>query len=115
MTEQDAREAREWAEYINSVRELHGTHVPQARAAARFILDNTTPALPDPLFLANATHPEHGEGIVSSHFPVMDGAVRFMFPGDAFGDGTNSRWVDTSTLTFHTPDHPVFLEAENES
>lgn len=103
-TDQTAREAREWAEYITSVRDLHGDYAPQARAAARFILDNTTPALPDPLFGARATHPDYGEGIVGSQFPDGDGDVRFMFPGDETYDGTWAQWVPPSTLTFHTPD-----------
>ena len=72
------------------------------------------PPLPDPLFGARATHPEHGEGVVTSHFPVVDGTVRFMFPDEAFGDGTIFQWVSPSTLTFHTPDHPEFLETEED-
>ena len=62
------------------------------------------PPLPDPLFLAKATHPEHGEGIITSHRPDEDGDVRFMFSDEAIGDGTNYHWVSPSTLTFHTPD-----------
>ena len=137
MTEQDAREAREWAEYITAVPKLYGTFAPQALAAARFILDNTDSPLPDPLFLAKATHPDHGEGIVTSHRPDEDGEVRFMFSDEAIGDGTNYQWVEPSTLTFHTPDmsknaakidtstehvdpidtttdHPEFLETEED-
>lgn len=113
----DQAAAREWAEYITSVRELHGDYAPQARAAARFILDNTTPTLPDPLFGARATHPEYGEGIVTSHFPGGGGNVRFMFSNDAIGDGTSYWWVEPSSLTFHTPetpDHPEYLETEQD-
>lgn len=93
--------------------------------------------LPDPLFGAWATHPEHGEGIVVSHVPYRDGEVQFMFRDEdgATPDGTYIRWVDPSTLAFPTPDmsknvaeidtstehvdpidtrhdHPVFLETE---
>ena len=137
MTEQTTREAREWAEYITSLPDLHGDYAPQAQAAARFILDNTTPVLPDPLFGARATHPDHGEGMITSHRPDVDGDVRFMFSDEAIGDGTNYHWVSPSTLTFHTqdmskngaeidtstehvdpidttPDHPEFLEAEED-
>lgn len=70
--------------------------------------------LPDPLFLAKATHSEYGEGVVTSHNPDGDGTVRFMFTDEAIGDGTNYHWVDTSDLTFHTPDHPEFLETEED-
>lgn len=71
--------------------------------------------MPDSMFLAEATHPDHGEGIVVSHFPYDDGDVRFMFPNGAFGDGTDCRWLNPSTLTFHTPgDHPEFLESEED-
>ena len=95
------------------------------------------PPLPDPLFLAKATHPDHGEGMITSHRPDVDGDVRFMFSDEAIGDGTNYHWVSPSTLTFHTqdmskngaeidtstehvdpidttPDHPEFLEAEED-
>lgn len=41
--EKDQAAAWEWAEYIASVRELHGKYAPQARAAARLILATTTP------------------------------------------------------------------------
>ena len=93
--------------------------------------------LPDPLFLAKATHSEYGEGVVTSHNPDGDGTVRFMFTDEAIGDGTNYHWVKPSILTFHTqdmskngaeidtstehvdpidttPDHPEFLEAEED-
>lgn len=95
------------------------------------------PVLPDPLFLAKATHSEYGEGIVGSHHPDEEGEVRFMFPDEETDDGTYFLWVNTSTLTFHTqdmskngaeidtstehvdpidttPDHPVFLETEED-
>ena len=95
------------------------------------------PALPDPLFGARATHPEYGEGTVISHHPDKDGEVRFTVRGDDSDDGTWSRWVKPQTLTFHTPDmsknaaeidtstahvdpidttpdHPVFLETEED-
>ena len=114
MTDQETREAREWAEYITAVPKLYGTFAPQARAAARFILDNTDPPLPDPLFGARATHPEYGEGVVGSHFPDEDGKVQFVFPDEAFLDGTSYRWVPTAALTFHTTNHPVILEAEED-
>lgn len=83
--------------------------------------DLLPPALPDPLFGARATHPEYGEGIVGSHHPGTDGNVRLMVPNEAFGDGTDYRWVSPSALTFHTPetpetpetpDHPEFLTTE---
>lgn len=72
------------------------------------------PPLPEPLFLAKATHPDHGEGVVISHYPDVDGTVRFMVPEEAIGDGTSYRWMNPSTLTFHTPDHPEYLETEEE-
>ena len=103
-TDQDAREARQWAEHITSVRELHGDYAPQARAAARFILDNTDSPLPDPLFGARATHPDYGEGIVISHYPDEEGEVRFVIPDQETVDGTWTRWMKPSELTFHTPD-----------
>lgn len=82
------------------------------------IYDDLLPApLPDPLFGARATHPDYEEGIVTSHRPDRDGEVRFVFPEEAVGDGTNSRWVSPSALTFHTPDtpdHPEFLESEED-
>lgn len=112
MTDQEIREAREWAEYITAVPNLYGTFAPQARAAARFILDNATPVLPYPLFLAKATHPEHGEGIVISHNPYEDGTVRFAFQSKVTMDGTCVGWVHSSTLTFHTPDHPDVPKTE---
>ena len=95
-------------------------------------------SLPDRLFGARATHPEYGEGIVISHFPYEDGGtVRFVSHSGATGDGTCSRWVHSSALTFHTPDmsknaaeidtftehvdgidttpdHPEFLETEED-
>lgn len=137
MTDQEIREAREWAEYINAVPNLHGGYLRQAQAAARFILDSTYPPLPDRLFGERATHPEWGEGIVFSHHPDEDGELRFMFPDEGSGDGTLGRWVSPSTLTFPTPDmskneaeidtstahvdpidtrpdHPVFLETEED-
>lgn len=79
------------------------------------IYDDLLPApLPYPLFLAKVTHPEHGEGIVVSHFPDEDGKVQFVFSNDAISDGSWRVWVDTSDLTFHTPDHPEFLESEED-
>lgn len=78
------------------------------------IRDLLPPVLPDPLFGARATHPEYGEGIVASRRPENDGRVWFIFPSEAVGSGTQSRWVEPSTLTFHTPDHPVFLETEED-
>lgn len=113
-TDQDAREAREWAEYITSVRDLYGDYAPQARAAARFILDNTPPDLPEPLFGARAAHPEQGEGAVISHCPDGGGRVRFAAPDEAIADGSRCVWADLSALTFHTPDHPAFLETEED-
>lgn len=62
------------------------------------------PPLPGPLFLAKATHPEYGDGIVVSHRPDEEGDVQFVFPDEAIGDGTSRGWVEPSTLTFHTPD-----------
>ena len=79
--------------------------------------DLLPPTLPDPLFGARATHPKLGEGIVASHHPHMDGEVFFFFPDEVTADGTNYQWVGHSTLTFHTPetpDHPVFLETEDD-
>lgn len=72
------------------------------------------PPLPDPLFGARATHPEHGEGIVGSDHADKEGEVRFMFPNETTDDGTSFRWVSPSALTFHTPDHPKFLETEED-
>lgn len=79
------------------------------------IYDLLPPVLPGPLFGARATHPDCGEGTVISHYPDRDGDVRFTFQSDGANDGTGTFWVSTSTLTFHTPDHSVFLEAEDES
>lgn len=76
--------------------------------------DLLPPVLPDPLFGAWATHPDHGEGVVTSHHPDGDGEVRFMSPEESSNDGTLGHWVSPSTLTFHTPDHPVFLKSEED-
>lgn len=82
--------------------------------------DLLPPVLPDPIFLARATHRLYGHGAVVSHFPDGDGYVRFMFPDVESDDGTDYRWVSPYTLTFHTPetqetpDHPEFLTTEED-
>lgn len=76
--------------------------------------DLLPPPLPDRLFGERATHPDWGEGIVFSHHPDEDGELRFMFPDEGSGDGTLGRWVAPSSLTFHAPDHPEFLETEQD-
>ena len=69
------------------------------------IYDDLLPSpLPYPLFLAKATHPDHGEGIVISHNPYEDGTVRFAFQSKVTMDGTCVGWVHSSALTFYTPD-----------
>ena len=76
-----------------------------------------TPDLPDPLFLAKATHPYFGEGIVISKFPDEDETVRFLFQDDRKWGGTDYRWVYLSALTFHAPEtsnYPEFLETEED-
>ena len=73
--------------------------------------------LPDPLFLAKATHPEHGEGAVISRVPDGEGEVLFVFRSDETDHGSWQAWVSPATLTFHTPetpDHPVFLVTEED-
>ena len=125
------REALDWRASKPSGDDYDGEFYDRLRALL-------PPALPDPLFLAKATHPEYGEGIVISHFPYEDGGtVRFVSHSGATGDGTCSRWVHSSALTFHTPDmsknaaeidtftehvdgidttpdHPEFLETEED-
>lgn len=79
------------------------------------IRDLLPPApLPYPLFLAKATHPEFGEGIVISVHTGREGYVRIMFPSKSTDDGTRYVWALPSELTFHTPDHPEFIETEED-
>ena len=92
--------------------ELHDVSAAGVLKELRDLLPD--PPLPGPLFGARATHPKCGEGIVTSRRPNVDGDVLFMFPDEATDDGKNFQWVEPSTLTFHTPDHPLFLETEED-
>ena len=123
----DAQIAREWAEYITSVRELHGDYAPQARAAARFILDTTqSPTMADIAWDDEvhaglcAEHPENGlvrmlykDGTLIGCI-TTDGVVLTLFvenltpiPGTRL-DLTPRREPEPES----TPDHPTELTIE---
>ena len=116
MTEQTNLEGkiRDLLDYWEGFTRGEPHHV-SAAGVLKQLRDLLPPVLPDPLFGARATHPAYGEGIVASHRPHPDDAVFFMFPDESTAYGTNYQWVSPSTLTFHTPETPEFLETEQES